>query len=184
MVDAVIAFLQFHLIAMRISVLIEPGPVVKASRIDDKFIAFPPATRISVPPHRVRIVWRFAAIRPDFPQYVVPLEVLNEAVGKLNELHRPREKQKAWNTLGITFANNVISFGRRHGSRSVSRSACIEQFLTQWSHRRNVYAWTAAHAAVSTRSTPDSIQVVWIEWQIGFDLRFARHLTGLSETGG
>src|SRR5437762_4718647 len=112
----------------------------------------------------------------------MPLEVLNEAVGKLNELHRPREKQKAWNTLGITFANNVISFGRRHGSRSVPRSACIKQFLSQWSHRRNVYARTAAHAAVPTRSTPDSVQVVRIERQIGFDLGLASHFTGLGET--
>src|SRR5580704_8220298 len=48
-IDAAPAFLQVHLVAVRISEVVEPGSVVVTDRVDDKSVSLPFANGVSVP---------------------------------------------------------------------------------------------------------------------------------------
>src|ERR1051326_8389785 len=105
----------------------------------------------------------------------MPLEILDKPIRKLDEFDGPREEQQSRNTLRIAFADNIVSFGRRHSSRPVSRTACFEQLLSQRRHGWNVYTRPAAHATVSARSAPHTRKIVRIERQIRFGFCLTRH---------
>lgn len=48
-IQAAVAFLEMHLIAVRIAIMIEPGSFVKADRVHYKRVPIPAAYRVSIP---------------------------------------------------------------------------------------------------------------------------------------
>src|SRR5437773_3808992 len=104
----------------------------------------------------------------------MPLKELNHSIGKLNKLDRPRKEEQSRNSLRVAFSNNVVSGCRRHGSWPVPGLACIKRLLAGRRHRRNIDSRTIAHAAIAARSTPDSGEIVRIEWQVRFGFGLVR----------
>src|SRR5579872_4128752 len=84
MVQARIAFLQMHLIAVDRAVGIHPGSLIVTRRLNHQGVSIPMRSRISVPT-RLWIIRELAAVRPKVAPSVVPFEEHHEFVRKLNE---------------------------------------------------------------------------------------------------
>src|SRR5712671_3455061 len=84
-VHALVAFHEVHLVAVRITEMIDPGSVVIAFGLNDECVSLPPANRVSVPT-RIRILRKLPPIRPDGAPQIMILHVLQHPVRSLNEL--------------------------------------------------------------------------------------------------
>src|SRR5436309_3191449 len=191
MVHAPVALFEAHRVAMRITILIEPGSFIKIERVNDECVSLPLTGGVAVPPREVvqvlGIFRKYSSIRPDFAQYSMPLEKLQQPALRLNELKWSGKKQDSWQTLRITVPNDVISRCGRNRPGSVSGLTGIELRLTLGRHRRNVAPWAGTHATVSRRPIPNSRQVMWVKWEgCGWSVvpRRSPSLTPLSDEGG
>ena len=114
--NAPIAFLQMHLIAMRVAEMIDPCSVVVADRIDDKGVSFPVANRISPPSGQIDFLRELPSIRPDRAPRVGPLKVLNDSVRKHNEFDRIRIDERTRYALRIAGLIKVRTVRWRNSS--------------------------------------------------------------------
>ena len=90
-----------HLVAVRVSKMIHPGPVICTDRVDDECVTFPVANRVSPPAWQVHFFRKLPPIRPDRAPRVGPLEVLDDSVGEHNELDGVRINERTGYALRI-----------------------------------------------------------------------------------
>src|SRR5579863_7729575 len=94
MIDAVVPLLDAHLAAVRVAGIIEPGPLVRTDRLDDKReIILPLSYRISVP-SRIGILRNLPPVFPYDAPYLLVLIQHEHFAGSLNDLKRPQFKQQ------------------------------------------------------------------------------------------
>src|SRR3984893_1196102 len=96
MVHALVALNQVHLLAMRITIEIEPAFVVETDRVNYKCVSIPFANRIPQP-GRFQILRVPSPVSPDLAPKVLALEEHEHSVRSLNDLMRLRKKQNARN---------------------------------------------------------------------------------------
>src|ERR1700686_731209 len=106
MVHAPITFHDVHVLTVRIAPTIDPGFVIKANRIDYQCVTVPLTDGVSVP-RRVRVLWEFAAIHPDFTVHVIALKIEQDPSRDLDNLKC--SAHDAGHTRRITAQNRVIS---------------------------------------------------------------------------
>ena len=106
------------------AVLRDPGPVVKAIRLDDERVSVPPADRISHVSQNRGIRRQFAPVGPDGPPRMTQLKELQNSVGQLDELIRAglataetesvvaRSRTLEVERVRITKAGRMILMGR------------------------------------------------------------------------
>src|SRR4029077_11568169 len=87
-IDAAPAFLQAHLVAMRISEVVEPGSVIVTDRVGDEGVSLPFANGVSVPGW-VGIFRQRSAIGPNRAPDVMVLHMLQNSVGRHDKLKGP-----------------------------------------------------------------------------------------------
>src|SRR5205085_2349159 len=104
-----IAFLEMHVLAVRISEVIDPSPFIEPNGIHNESISVPFPNRRVAEPLWIGILRKFAAVDPDFPQHASPLEKLEKAIFRLDHFKRSTEKQNTWITERITLPGGVIS---------------------------------------------------------------------------
>src|SRR5260370_866267 len=83
-VHALVALHEVHLIAVRITKMIEPGSIVITNGLNDECVSLPPANRVPVPT-RIRIFRKWPPIGPDGAPQIVILHMLQHPVRGLNE---------------------------------------------------------------------------------------------------
>src|SRR5712691_817259 len=91
-------------VAVWIALPIERGFVIKADRVGDQGISFPPANRVSHP-KLIRILVVRPPIGINSAYKVIELEKHNHLAGSLNDLHRKVEKIDPRHTRRKTIEN-------------------------------------------------------------------------------
>src|SRR5437773_3634149 len=170
-VGSVVALLQAHRFAVRISEMIDPCAFIVAGGIHHERISLPVAYGISPPSGLVRLVGELAAIRVDRTNAVAPHEVLVDSTFLDNELDRIRIDQRSRHAHRITVLIRICSVRRWNGSApanmffrmrgsvgsaevaAVGWLVRIEHLLSQRREWRHVVA-EAAIAAIRARSAP------------------------------
>src|SRR5215472_15950600 len=113
-------------------------------------------------PCRVGILWKLSTISPDLTVGISPLEVLKDALGRLNEFHgvdRNLEKKITWHPDRIARHHRIISEATCNGTRAVHRLRGVESRFTPRRHGRSFIA----HRQNSIRPGPGSGEVLRIE---------------------
>src|SRR6266566_817304 len=90
------------------AVLRDPGPVVKAIRLDDERVSVPPADRISHVSQNRGIRRQFAPVWPDGPPRMTQLKELQNSVGQLDELHPIVVSECPWITQAIADIHRIL----------------------------------------------------------------------------
>src|SRR5204863_2540237 len=156
-----VAFLEMHVLAVRISEMIDPCPFVETDSVHNKSIAVPFSNRRVAEPLRIGILRKVSAFDPDFTQHASPFEELQNAILCLDHLKRSAEKQDTRITERIALPRGVVSKGRRNGSRTVRWLVRIELLLPPCGHRRRVVSQALRVAS------PNSGKVVRVVWDTG-----------------
>src|SRR5262249_5210193 len=107
------AFLEFHMLAVWITEVVDPCALVITSGIDDEGVAFPLAARPSIP-SRIRIIRDFLPGREDFAVRTRPFTRLDPFCGRLEPFKRPVVRPKI-SRIAERIANSLrIVTKRRH----------------------------------------------------------------------
>src|SRR6267143_1702337 len=138
-IDTLVALHEAHLVAVRITEMIDPGSVVIAIGLNDECVSLPPANRVSVPT-RIWLLRKLPPIRPDGAPQIVILHVLQHPVRSLNELKgsQIRFPQIARITQRLATRNWVVPFSRGDGSGAIANLCGIELRLSPRRHRRRI----------------------------------------------
>src|SRR5262245_39324155 len=107
---------------MRITEVIEPGPVVEAIRAHDKLVALPTPHR-PAEHSRIGFFGQFAAVGPDDPMHVMTIKDLQNSAGNLNEFKIARivlENEQPWNTQRIAISHWIIAECRWNSAWAVA----------------------------------------------------------------
>ena len=139
-IDAAISLLQLHVLAVRISELVEPRPIVESDAVDDKHVAFPFADGSAIPCGLHFVRRRKLPIDEDLAPVVMPFEELNHPAGHLHDLHRLMRRddfgvQKPGNTERIARPHRIVADRRRNGARAIARLIVFELRLAGGSER-------------------------------------------------
>src|SRR5437773_10898940 len=116
-----VAFLEMHVLAVRISEVIDPCPFIETDSVHNKSISVPFSNRGVAEPLRIGILRECPAIGPDFSQHASPLEELQESIFRSDDLKQSAEKQNTRITDRIALASGIVSQGGRNGYRGVRR---------------------------------------------------------------
>src|SRR5467141_896953 len=138
-IDTLVALHEAHLVAVRITEMIDPGSVVIAIGLNDECVSLPPANRVSVPT-RIWLLRKLPPIRPDGAPQIVILHVLQHPVRGLHEFKgsQIRFPQVARITQRFATRNWVIPLPRGHGPRAIADLRGIELRLSPRRHRRRI----------------------------------------------
>src|SRR5207249_4718168 len=139
-----VAFLEMHVLAVRISEVIDPCPFIETKSVHNKNISVPFSNRGVAEPLRIGIFREFPAIGPDFSQHASPLEELQESIFGLDDLKGSAEEQNTGITKRIALAGGIISQGGRNGSRSVRWLMRVQLLLPRRGQRSFNFAICAA----------------------------------------
>src|SRR5438876_9560556 len=101
------ALLKMHVIAVYVSILVQPGSAVKAAAVDHEGIAFPLADRVTQP-SLVGILREGAAVHPDFSDVSLSLKKHNQPAGRIKELNGVGIKEEARKAIWIAFHDGVV----------------------------------------------------------------------------
>src|SRR5947199_7862107 len=142
-----VAFLEMHVLAVRISEVIDPCPFIETDSVHNKSISVPFSNRSVAEPLRIGILREFRAIGPDFSQHASPLEELQESIFRLDDLKGSAEEQNTRITERIALAGGIVSQSGRTGSRAVRWLMGAELLVPAGGYcRRRLHATAAVSA--------------------------------------
>src|ERR1041385_4850845 len=172
------AFLKMHVVAVYISILVQPRPAVEAGAVNNQRVAFPLADRIPQP-SLIWILREAATVNPDFADAPLSLKKHDQPAGCTKELNGVGIEQKAWKTIGIAFHDRVVSECRRNRlffRGETSSQPALEHALRPWCPARN--AFFCCHPTISVCASvirqPDTGEIVRIKLRIGARCGFFR----------
>src|SRR5207247_2815692 len=99
-----VAFLEMHVLAVRISEVIDPCPFIETDSVHNKSISVPFSNRSVAEPLRIGILREFPAIGPDFSQHASPLEERQGPIFRLDDPKRSAEEQIRGTTTRTAYA--------------------------------------------------------------------------------
>src|SRR5688572_21773722 len=130
-IDAAVAFLDAHVLRVRVAELVEPGARIEPDRIDDELVALEAADRESVPLRIESVAARqCAAVEPDLAPIVAVLEDLQDPRRRLHDLERRVRRddlrdEVAHEAERLATSHRVVAL---HGAaRTVARLVRIER---------------------------------------------------------